>query len=193
MLGLLALVGFLAGDAHAYRDIQIIDQDLQDLQPGDSIGGVFDIVNPGSDCGLFAICDEGGYQVGEELRHVRANFLFADIGPVEASIVLGPDGGPNQGTDFDQVVILLGLATLELNPVMLDDLTMDGQIAWRLTNVAGLMPSLASTAADCTDPFPNYQLKAVSLETSVPEPSAALLFCLGFGVVGTATRARRKP
>jgi hypothetical protein len=76
---------------------------------------------------------------------------------------------------------------------MLDDLTADGQIAWRLTNVAGLLHHITSTAADCTDPFPDYQLKAVSLETAVPEPSAALLFCLGFGVIGTATRARRKP
>ena len=28
-------------------------------------------------------------------------------------------------------------------------------------------------------------------ENAIPEPSAALLFCLGFGVVGTATRKHR--
>jgi len=197
VLGLLALAGLLAGDAHAYRDVQIIGETLL---PGESVEGVFDIVNPGSECVLFVVCDEGGFQVGEEtLVLARAYFVFADLGMVEASIMLGPDGGPNQSADVDRFVFLLGLETLELSTEMRGDLNEDGQLAWRLTNMTGIEPGLVSTATfsgdprDCPDGSGGYHLSVAKLEAAVPEPSAALLFCLGFGVVGTATRARRKP
>jgi len=185
----------LASSASAYVDVDPIFQPLTG-----SLSGTFDIQNPGSDCFLL-VCDSGGFNPDtQDVDAARIDFIFFDLGLGSdqiASIVLG-DGlqGPTSVDGSDRFLFVFYLEQIDANADVLLQLSDEGTLDWTI-NVpgAGAIQAAGGTSHHswntCSQP---PFLKVGILNTSespIPEPNAALLFCLGFGVVGTATRRRR--
>lgn len=198
LAGVATLFGVaLASSASAYVDVDPVFQPLTS-----SLSGTFDIQDPGNDCFLL-ICDAGGFDPAtDDVVSAHVDFIFFDIeyGSDEiATIELG-DGlqGPTSVDGSDRFFFVFYLEHLEANADVLLQLSDHGTLDWTITLANTADAQIAGGTGDhdgsCGDYDKTPFLKAGILKASgspIPEPTAALMFCLGFGVVGTATRKSR--
>ncbi len=200
LAGVTLLLGFAAGNqASAYTSYTYVDVDPVNeyLSAGESVSGTFDIVNPGSYC-FFWICDAGGFDPATQTAtSARLGFLFFDLdyAPEEASILLGPDVlMPLQEEGFAGSVFFVHLEKFNANLQVLAELSDTGQLDWTVIAPSNGYHQHHWGHWGFGHRYGNdFFLKGavLTVEAAIPEPSAALLFAVGFGVVGTATRRRR--
>ncbi|MBW1689059.1 MAG: PEP-CTERM sorting domain-containing protein [Deltaproteobacteria bacterium] len=153
---------------------------------GSPVSGTLDITTDDGDCFLW-YCDTGGFDPGTDtVNDATLTFLLFDIecGIDDiATINLGSSADPFQQatTDgSDRFFFFFYLENIQAQVDVLAQINASGTIDWQVAAADGNRSLLVKAAA----------LRAGS-ENAIPEPSAALLFCLGFGVVGTATRKHR--
>ena len=188
-IGVALLLGFSLGNpASAASTYQYVDVDPIFLAAttGNPVSGTLDITTNDGDC-FLGYCDTGGFDVGtDSVDDAMLSFLLFDIecGIDDiATISLGNSSSPFQQatTDgSDRFFFVLYLENIQAQVEVLAQINATGTIDWQVAAANGNRGLLVKAAA----------LQAGS-ENAIPEPSAALLFCLGFGVVGTATRKHR--
>lgn len=196
---LAALLAAPLASATAASFVDIDDESFfRVLDPGETVSGTFDIVNPGDDC-LFVLCDHGGFDPAtQQLDQAVVAFTFLDYGDLELEIDLGQGSQVlAQATDS----WFLHIEFEWLNADALGDLGDDGQLAWSVTNTE---TSVQTASASCyssycgdgsehgDDGFVLKFAKLGAVTAPVPEPGSALLFAAGFGVVGGTIRRYRR-
>jgi hypothetical protein len=190
----LALVLAVPGPASALSDFWDIQPIFEWVDPGETVGDTFNIKTPGTDC-ILSLCDSGGFVPGTEpVVEAYVTFIFDEWGDLTYRISLG------EGVQlFEANTTSFGL-TFEfetVNDAAIFDLNQDGELAWSLTNLdvpltegSGGHQHYLGCGHYGGDSF---KLKYAKLHaTPIPEPGAALLFAVGFGVVGTAARKRAR-
>ena len=186
LVGVALLLGFSLGNpASAASTYEFVDIDpvFQWATQGSPVSGTLDITTDDGDC-FLAYCDTGGFDVGtDSVNDATLTFLLFDIQCGDddiATIYLGDSSDPFQQAvvdGSDRFLFVLYLENIEAQVEVRAQINATGTIGWQVAAADGNRALLVKAAA----------LQAGS-ENAIPEPSAALLFCLGFGVVGTATR-----
>lgn len=189
---------FLSSNASAmstYVDVQPV---FEYMSGGDVVQGTFDIMDPGNDC-VFVLCDRGGFDPSgsERITSAWIGFLFysTDYATEEAWILLGPDpSDPLQTDGFDQQIYVLHLESMNANVEVVAALNATGQLDWTVYAPNGnLAPTSGYHYDCCQDDENDFILKYAKLKAHgepIPEPTAALLYAAGFGVIGMVVRRR---
>jgi hypothetical protein len=196
LVGLALLLGLSLGNpasAGPFWDYVDVVVPTQHVATGDDpLEGTFNIMTPGTDCYLWA-CDAGGFDpITQDVGEAAIAFVFFDSDATQfdvALIDLGEDLFVVDGSDqiFNGYFFDVYLELIQDEVGVLLQLSEDGWIDWTIQPAAGNpgiwleVASLGANAASGGQPPAG----------ATPEPTAALLFCVGFGVVGAATRKRR--
>jgi hypothetical protein len=184
-----------AAPTYDYVDIDpIYDWATQDTP----LTGTFDITTGGieTDCFLW-LCDAGGFDPDtQNVDSAVISFLFYDNDFDEYDVAIIDLGVDPLGTDplnplQDSITVeghrfFLYLENIQAEMDVLVQLSNTGSIDWQVATAEG-NDSLFVVASSLLASQGSASEGSVA---HTPEPSAALLFCLGFGVVGTATRRR---
>jgi hypothetical protein len=185
---------------YQYRDIDWV---WQEVTPGSSASGTLDLVNVEGDC-ILGICDKGGFVPGTA-EAGRMSFLIMGADRSETAVAIDLSGPDEFGVvqdliqDFDSYNIWhFEIQTAELNASVLYSLNQEGWLNWE---ISALQTALAGSGfgghthyPGCGHDSSGFFVKIATLEAAegvIPEPSAAILFALGAGVVGTGVRRRR--
>ncbi|MDH3213859.1 MAG: PEP-CTERM sorting domain-containing protein [Myxococcales bacterium] len=192
----------VANSASAYSyDYIDVDPVFEWVTADHSLSGTFDIMNPGSDC-LLLICDSGGFDpLVQNVGAARIDFIFFDFGSGNeeiASITLGGELQEAIVNGDDRFLFVFYLEHFDANARVLAHLSDYGTLDWKVETpgadsfVTGSYTEHGDGKCDGHDhpPLLKYGILKASA-APIPEPTAAVLFCLGFGVVGAATRKRR--
>ncbi len=182
-------VGKPASAASTYDYIDI-DPIFEVVTADAAYSGTFDITVDDGDCFLWH-CDKAGFVPGTDtVEYAKVGFLIFDATREQhdvAIIDLGDPADPFQQAivdESDRFLFALYLEQIEVNVDVLGQLNADGTLDWKVSVADGNAALLLKSAVLLAN-GPGGQVG------QVPEPTAALLFCLGFGVVGTAARKRR--
>jgi hypothetical protein len=196
LVGAALLLGFslanpaLAASMHDYIDVDPI---FKLATPDNPVTGTFDITTNDGDCYLWH-CDSGVFDPDTgHVSQATIGFLLFDIefGNHDVAVVnLGDASDPFQQNTVDgsdRFFIALFLEKIQAEVDVLAQINATGTIDWQVATAAGNNSLLVKAGVLMADEAG----VVIAGENAIPEPSAALLFCLGFGVVGTATRTRR--
>jgi hypothetical protein len=205
LVGVTLLLGLSLGNrASAVSDWDYVDIVLPSDQwatDGSPVEGVFDITNAEGDC-LAGSCDVGGFDPAtQELDDAAMTFLFIDAESGQsASAIIDLSEFLDDTLPGDGEISAIGSSSWFYDGLSFD-FHLDGlQGTWNL--FAQLSPmGTVDWQIRSLDGNHHWYLGGGSFGAkwkwrwgcgpSIPEPSAALLFCVGFGVVGTATRKPR--
>jgi hypothetical protein len=165
-----------AASMYDYVDIDRIQEFITADVP---LTGTFDITIDDGDCYLWD-CDTGGFDPDTmDINNATIAFLLLDtqLGQWDIAVI---DLGDSQEATVD-----VYLETIDANLHVFWQMSTNGTLHWELAAPEGnngLFLDAGSLLANAS---------AGSTVAHAPEPTAALLFCLGFGVIGTVTRKHR--
>jgi hypothetical protein len=180
-----------AAPTYNYVDLDPLNTWLTENNP--TADGVFDIVNVEGDCILW-ICDIGDFVVGTPVSSAKVVFAFFDSNSGDrdiATVDLGSDPLQHAIVDEDDNLmsffsVNVYLEQIDVAAQLLAQLSETGTLAWKIELAPGNEGSVYLKAGALI-----ASADAAGAAAHTPEPSAALLFCLGLSVVGTATRKHR--
>jgi hypothetical protein len=189
LVGVALLLSFALGNpASAVTTYDYVDIDpiFEIVTADNPVSGTFDITTNGGACSGW-LCGTGGFVPGtDSAASALVSFLIFDPERGDHDVAIIDLGDPFLQEvpvdENDRFFFVLYLENIEVSDGgVLDQINESGTLNWRVRVAEGNDSLLLAGAA-------------LAVEGSVahaPEPTAALLFCLGFGVVGAATRRRR--
>jgi hypothetical protein len=196
LVGAALLLGFSLGNpasAASVHDYIDVDPVFQLATPDNPVTGTLDITTNDGDCYL-GYCDTGVFDPDTgHVSQATIGFLLFDVelGNDDVAIInLGDGSDPFQQDTVDgsdRFFLVLYLEKIQAEVDVMAQINATGTIDWQVATAAGNDSVLVKAGVLMADEAG----VVIAGENAIPEPSAALLFCLGFGVVGTATRTRR--